>query len=327
MVKREEFWYKMSQCIGSIPYRENLVLGGDLNVQMTPMHPHVGHGTGTLSAERAPDTDAAHAVLSTHSLVALNTWGQHGSRAHTFAFGKHQAQLDYIIVRQRHSDSQARGAHPIQNCPVGAWRQGGGIHKPVAATLPFHCKVFHKPPTQAPGIDAEKIIQIARQGGPEADAQLARFRNDVADKIAPIRTVVEAGRLSLLVGEVARQHFPKMRESAHQTARWQQTEVKQGIKDMWKAWRLYRREDGRTRRIIRWRLCLGDGGLGRPTTNCTDDIEKGVEPPRKPTSLSKCTSPNKLPAATISAYCTRSFDRLRPNPGEAGHNLATPEDE
>ena len=67
------------------------------------------------------------------------------------------------------------------------------------------------------------------------------------------------GRLSPLVNEVARQHFPKMRENTHQTARWQQTEVQQGIKDMWKAWRLYRREDGRTKRITleavlgRWR--------------------------------------------------------------------------
>ena len=57
------------------------------------------------------------------------------------------------------------------------------MHQPVAATLPFDCKVFHKPPTQAPSIDAEKIVQIAQQGGPEASAQLARFRRDVAEKI------------------------------------------------------------------------------------------------------------------------------------------------
>ena len=244
MVKREEFWYKMSQCVGSVPYREHLGLGGDLNVQLTPMYPYVGHGTGALSAERASDTDAAHAIMSTHSLVALNTWGQQGCKAHTFVFGKHQAQLDYVIVRQRHSDGQARSAHPVQNCPVGAWRQGGGMHKPVAATLPFHCKVFHKPPTQAASIDAEKIVQLAKQGGPEASAQLARFRHDVAEKIAPVKTVIEAGRLSLLISEVARQHFPKMKETTNKTARWQHTEVKQGIKDMWKAWRSYKREDG-----------------------------------------------------------------------------------
>ena len=259
MVKREEFWFKMSQCVGSIPYREHLVLGGDLNVQMTPLYPHVGHGTGSLSAERAPDTDAAHTILSAHSLVALNTWGKHGNRAHTFTFGKHQAQLDYIVVRQRHSDTQARASHPIQNCPVGAWRQGGGVHKPVSATLPFHCKVFHKPPTRTPGIDAEKIIHIAKQGGPEASAQLAGFRADIAEKIVPIQTVAEMGQLSPILSEVAIRHFPKLRDDTRQVARWQQAEVRQGIKEMWKAWRLYRREDGQTRQVTlaavlgRWR--------------------------------------------------------------------------
>ena len=127
-------------------------------------------------------------------------------------------------------------------------------------------------PTQAPSIDAEKIVQLAKQGGPEASAQLARFRHDVAAKIAPVKTVIEAGRLSLLISEVARQHFPKMKETTNKTARWQHTEVKQGIKDMWKA---------------RRRLCLDAGGLGRPTTDCINNIEKGVAPPRKPTSWSK----------------------------------------
>ena len=30
LAKREEFWYKLSHCIGGIPYREHLVVGGDL---------------------------------------------------------------------------------------------------------------------------------------------------------------------------------------------------------------------------------------------------------------------------------------------------------
>ena len=45
----------------------------DLNVQFTPFHPHIGHGTGALSSERAPDADAVHTLLSTHHLIALNT--------------------------------------------------------------------------------------------------------------------------------------------------------------------------------------------------------------------------------------------------------------
>ena len=87
MVKREEFWYKMSQCVGNVPYREHLVLGGDLNVQLTPMYPHVGHGTGALSAERAPDTDDPHDILSTHSLVALNTGANKAARRTPLSLG------------------------------------------------------------------------------------------------------------------------------------------------------------------------------------------------------------------------------------------------
>ena len=78
LAKREEFWYKMSHSFGSIPYREHLIVGGDLNAQLTPLRPHVGHGTGALSQERAPDADAVHTMLSTHSLVALNAWGTPG---------------------------------------------------------------------------------------------------------------------------------------------------------------------------------------------------------------------------------------------------------
>ena len=89
--KRSDFWQKLTRCIGGIPQREMLVVGGDLNVQLTPQHPHAGHGTGDLSPERAPDAESVHTMLSTHSLVAINTWGTPGRKAHTFTFGKHQA--------------------------------------------------------------------------------------------------------------------------------------------------------------------------------------------------------------------------------------------
>ena len=230
----------MSHSIGNIPHREHLIVSGDLNVQLTPMHPHVGHGTGALSQERAPDADSVHTMLSTHSLVALNTWGMPERKAHTFVFGKHQAQLDYVIVRQRHSDGKARMAHPVQDCPVGGWRQGGGMHKPVAASLPFHCKVFHKPSAPTPRVDADVIAQLAQTHERHTDPRVTQFRQEVAAKIAPVTTMLDAGRISLLVGEVAAHYFPKEPEKAHTEVRWQQPQVKQGIKDMWKAWRLYR---------------------------------------------------------------------------------------
>ena len=187
-----------------------------------------------------PDADAVHTTLSTHSLAALNTWGTPGRKAHTFVFGKHQAQLDYVMVRQRHSDGKARMAHPVQDCPVGGWRHGGGMHRPVAASLPFHCKVFHKPPAPTPRIDADVIAQLAQTPERHADPRVAQFRQAVVEKIAQVTTRLDAGRLSLLVGDIAAQHFPKAQEKSESVARWQQPQVKQGTKDTWKAWRLYR---------------------------------------------------------------------------------------
>ena len=46
--KRHRVWHKISQCIRSIPSREMLVLGGDLNTQVYPHQPCVGAGTGIL---------------------------------------------------------------------------------------------------------------------------------------------------------------------------------------------------------------------------------------------------------------------------------------
>ena len=122
-----------------------MVVGGDLNVQLTPLHPYVGHWTGALSVERAPDAEAVHTLsMTTHFLVALNTWGTPGDAAHTFTFGKHQAQLEYLFITQSQSTRHAKKARPLVNYPVGGWRQGGGQHKPIVTTLPFYYKVLHK---------------------------------------------------------------------------------------------------------------------------------------------------------------------------------------
>ena len=67
----------------------SLLDGGDLNVQLAPFHLQIGHGTRVLSPERALDADTLNRLLAAHSLVALNTWGTPGSKAHTFRLSKH----------------------------------------------------------------------------------------------------------------------------------------------------------------------------------------------------------------------------------------------
>ncbi len=231
----------MAHCIGGVPYREILVIGGDLNnVQLTPFHPHIQHGTGALSSERAPDAEAVHTLLSTHHLIALNTWGAPGNRANTFTFEKHQAQLDHLLVRISHSTKEARQARPLTNCPVGEWRQGGGMHKPVIATLPFSYRVFHKPSKPVPQVDTEKIVQLAQTADPRANPEVAQFRLEAQEKLAGVNTVPEAGNVSTIICDIAAKHFPKETQSSDKIVRWQQPQMQEGIRDMWKAWRHYR---------------------------------------------------------------------------------------
>ena len=237
-------------------YRETLLIGGDLNVQLTPLHPHIGHGTGALSPERAPDAETVHTLLSTHHLTALNTWSAPGSKANTFTFGKHQAQLDYLLVRISHSTKEARQAHPLNNCPVGGWRQGGGTHKPVVATLPFSYRIFHKPNKPAPQVDAEHIVRLAQTADPCTNPEVAQFRLEVQEKLASVNTVPEAGSISTIICDIAAKHFPKQTQSSSKIVRWQQPHVQEGIKDMWKAWRQYRSstKDTTLRAILgRWK--------------------------------------------------------------------------
>ena len=182
-----------------------------------------------------------HTLLTTHSLVALNTWGKPGQAAHTFTFGKHQAQLDYFFIRLSQSTRQAKQAHPIENCPVGGWRQGVGQHLPFIATLPFCYQVFRKPPAHTLQADTERIVQLTQVEDPDSVKEIVQFREAVKQKLENLSTTQEIGSVSKIVQSIAAQHFPRTTQTTPTVARWQQPGIKQGIADMWKAWRHYRR--------------------------------------------------------------------------------------
>ena len=133
--KRLSIWQALDRCIRSVPQRELLIAGGDLNTQVILQPPFVGPGTGMLSKDRAPDAEELINVLRTNHATLLNTWSAKQEEAHTFRFGTHAAQLDYVIVRQKDADMQARQSRPITNCPLGAWRHLGGHHIPLKASI------------------------------------------------------------------------------------------------------------------------------------------------------------------------------------------------
>ena len=143
-------------------------------------------------------------------------------------------------MRASQTTRVARQARPLHTCPVGGWRQGGGIHTPIVATLPFFHHVHHKPTELQPKVDAAQIVKLAQAKDPHSDPAVARFRSEVQEQLAAVNTVSDAGNISQIVCQVAAKYFPQETPHTDKLARWQEPRIKQGIKDMWKAWRKYR---------------------------------------------------------------------------------------
>ena len=64
----------LSRAVGSVPHRNVLVLGGDLNSAVTSIPSLVGRGLLSHSS-RAPDREF-QIILEEHRLCLLNTWGE-----------------------------------------------------------------------------------------------------------------------------------------------------------------------------------------------------------------------------------------------------------
>ena len=83
--------------------------------------------------------------------------------------GKHQAQLDFLLMRLTDTDTQARKACPLRDCAVGSWRNVGGLHSPIIATLHFRYTQFRSTSQKPVQADIEKIVAIAKDPYRETD--------------------------------------------------------------------------------------------------------------------------------------------------------------
>ena len=92
------------------------------------------------------------------------------------------------------------------------------------------------------------MVAIAKDPHRETDPIVVEFRMEVAAKLQPLQTIEDVGNISMIVQAVAAKHFPRSPPSDTKLARWQQPHIQQGIANMWKAWRHYRRHTSNTHR-------------------------------------------------------------------------------
>ena len=130
---RSFFWNQLSRALHSIPRRNLLIVGADLNTRCQPIPGLIGRGVMNKNQVRDPELEA---VLQEHNLVLLNTWGSSRPNCcHTFYHGETRSQIDFLAMRRPAADSVARRAAPYV-FDLAPWRQGPKHHA-LRASVPW----------------------------------------------------------------------------------------------------------------------------------------------------------------------------------------------
>ena len=134
--RRRGFWKELDQLLASLPYRSQVVLGGDMNCSVTPLAKLVGSGVITGSQTEAAKHDRAlfMQILQTHQLCILNSWGRPQA---TYHHPKGRSQIDFLATRVPLADGCAKECKPFESLLAG-WRSAG--HKPLVVSLRPHWK-------------------------------------------------------------------------------------------------------------------------------------------------------------------------------------------
>ena len=90
-------------------------------------------GRGILRGRQGSEREL-EAILETHNIVLLNTWGTSStSKSYTFQNGATHTQLDFLGMRWLTADQKAERSTPV-DLNLVPWRQGPR-HRPVSGSL------------------------------------------------------------------------------------------------------------------------------------------------------------------------------------------------
>ena len=160
LAHRAELWTRLSTLVAALPIRNQLLILGDLNVDLVPEGSLVGRGTFQRRTGHAGDSSIMQDIIRTHDLIALNTWGPQGKRSCTFlpAGPTGHSQIDFAIARRGQADPVSRTVAPkaLPFVPVTGMR-----HLPLLGSIPFPTR-----PTRArssSGLQWHKVQQVCEQ--------------------------------------------------------------------------------------------------------------------------------------------------------------------
>ena len=152
--KRNGIWQDLGKWVRSIPARNTLLIGGDMNASLCSSPPHVGPGVQPHKYMHS-DQHEFQQLVESNGLIAMNTWCKAGKPAGTFLGMHNSVQIDYLLTRLPcHQDS--RKAKALHLSPVV--HPTGLRHVPVAGYVPKPTKPHTKPASQLKAHEVHKTL-------------------------------------------------------------------------------------------------------------------------------------------------------------------------
>eukprot|EP00438_Fugacium_kawagutii_P035027 Skav228314 [mRNA] locus=scaffold3685:30397:36963:- [translate_table: standard] len=132
---RQDFWQQLTHRLQLLPKRNMLLLTGDFNTTLCQTSSAVGHATFSYQNQRIvgskhDDWQMFHNILTSHGLIALNTWNSHLGA--TYSFRHQHSRIDYMCVKQHHADTVAKDIMYLTEMPL---LPTGARHLPLVSHL------------------------------------------------------------------------------------------------------------------------------------------------------------------------------------------------
>ena len=152
--KRAEFLATLATLLQSLPKRNQLLVLGDLNTDLSPEGSHVGRGLCARTGQHAGDSSMLQDLVRNHDLLALNTWGPRGHKACTFlpAGPAGRSQIDFAFTGRMQADQLSRCARPqvLPFVPATGMR-----HLPILGCIPSPTRPRNR--YQPPALQRHKV--------------------------------------------------------------------------------------------------------------------------------------------------------------------------
>ena len=244
----------LSKTLHEIPARSQVVVAGDFNQTCRPLSRHIGRGVPARS-HASSDNGDLQTLVAAHQLIALNTWGT--APSFTFAFGQRQSQIDYIFIRLRDADVEARRSSALREFPLnGHLSAEAAQHFPIYSNIKAKGQFRHAHAKMNMKFDLPSLA-IAVQD--EDDGRLAGLRQRVqnwcqAQTVPSASSQLDSflGNMNEMLREAVTELFPK--QSVSKCKPWQDQLQTGKAKHMWQLFRITRQQTGTLKGIFQaWR--------------------------------------------------------------------------